>query len=654
MFLLVILSCKKHDKKPNDTTDSKKLEGKIILPQGSPINPANLTVLSTIEETTVNNGIYKMDSSSFKSYSTQFVLNSTGEPLMMRYNYPNNPDNDISAKSTALSMLMNTPAMQSLTEPARINLINNITKTIEFSALVDEISKNLIAGKGFIDSTNVSLMTSFKNSGTAILMTSSKKLGTANLMTSSKKLGIATSSLSTYGVPDEPILIHQAGKQVAFTNNGVAVNYWVGIYKNGQRIISVPISAANIFASSYTDLAAGVTDIVGDPASIDYTLQGDGQYTVYIRSGRISDNTFESSAARTQNLTLGVLNLIKIALPSTSKCAQAFVDNIKTFIETNLNLYTISVNSPSDLQAIFVEILRKTYATYSFTDCIDFQKSVTPMKKVLKIFTDYFDVVTKVGGILNVNAFVYHFFFAKPAIDACFNVSNGIVTSCGSIPTLTTTSVSSITSSTASSGGNISNDGGASIAARGICWSTSHNPTISDSKTSNGTGIGNFASSITGLTVNTTYYVRAYATNSAGTAYGNEVSFTTKADSISSIYGTYKGLATWTNYDGTGQDPQVDLILYIDSVSKNNNIYGSMRIDPNRGGGYGPGSSGGIVTGNISGSNISFGWSIPANAPFKYNGTFSSDKKTIQGTGGAGNYYAPLNPNGPFKVVKVP
>ncbi|NTW31812.1 MAG: DUF1566 domain-containing protein [Bacteroidetes bacterium] len=91
--------------------------------------------------------------------------------------------------------------------------------------------------------------------------------------------------------------------------------------------------------------------------------------------------------------------------------------------------------------------------------------------------------------------------------------------------TLTTTAISSTTSSTATSGGNITNDGGATVIARGVCWNTSTNPTITNSHTSDNTGIGSFTSSITGLTGGVTYYVKAYATNSVGTAYGNEINF---------------------------------------------------------------------------------------------------------------------------------
>jgi hypothetical protein len=96
------------------------------------------------------------------------------------------------------------------------------------------------------------------------------------------------------------------------------------------------------------------------------------------------------------------------------------------------------------------------------------------------------------------------------------------------LPTLTTTAATVITATTASSGGNVTDDGGSDITARGVCWSTTTGPTVAlATKTSDGTGIGTFTSAIDGLAGNTLYYVRAYATNSAGTAYGNEVSFTT-------------------------------------------------------------------------------------------------------------------------------
>ena len=103
---------------------------------------------------------------------------------------------------------------------------------------------------------------------------------------------------------------------------------------------------------------------------------------------------------------------------------------------------------------------------------------------------------------------------------------------------LTTTTVTGIGATTASGGGNISSDGGASVTARGVCYSTNASPTVAlSTKTSNGTGTGSFTSSITGLAPGTTYYVRAYATNSTGTSYGPEAAFTTSAITIGASYG---------------------------------------------------------------------------------------------------------------------
>ena len=94
-------------------------------------------------------------------------------------------------------------------------------------------------------------------------------------------------------------------------------------------------------------------------------------------------------------------------------------------------------------------------------------------------------------------------------------------------PVVTTTKVSNITQTTALTGITITSNGGAEVTVMGVCWSTSPNPTTSSNKISYALGSGSFTMSITGLTADTKYYVRAYATNSAGTSYGNEVFLTT-------------------------------------------------------------------------------------------------------------------------------
>ena len=108
------------------------------------------------------------------------------------------------------------------------------------------------------------------------------------------------------------------------------------------------------------------------------------------------------------------------------------------------------------------------------------------------------------------------------------------------LPTVTTAEVTEIKLFSAICGGEVTFDGNVSVTARGICWSTSPNPTIEDNKTTNGSGVGSYTTKMTNLELYTTYYVRAYATNEVGTAYGEEVSFTTLA-AYSPATGTSNG-----------------------------------------------------------------------------------------------------------------
>lgn len=104
------------------------------------------------------------------------------------------------------------------------------------------------------------------------------------------------------------------------------------------------------------------------------------------------------------------------------------------------------------------------------------------------------------------------------------------------VPVVTTDTISHITNVSAFAGGHVTADGGSPVVARGICYSTSVNPTIANSTAPSGAGLGAFATTISGLAAHTTYYARAYATNAVGTAYGPEVTFTTILYSMPTVF----------------------------------------------------------------------------------------------------------------------
>ena len=135
------------------------------------------------------------------------------------------------------------------------------------------------------------------------------------------------------------------------------------------------------------------------------------------------------------------------------------------------------------------------------------------------------NVSAAISGLQSSATYYYRVKAANAVDEAAGN--QGFFITGVSVPVLTTTAISSITGITAESGGDITYDGGSPVTARGVCWSTSPNPTTVDDKSMNGPGAGTFTATLKNLNLGTTYYVRAYASNANGTAYGNEISFKT-------------------------------------------------------------------------------------------------------------------------------
>ncbi len=179
---------------------------------------------------------------------------------------------------------------------------------------------------------------------------------------------------------------------------------------------------------------------------------------------------------------------------------------------------------------------------------------------------------------------------------------NSIINSSSTInvPVVTTNAVTAITNTSSVGGGDVTSDGGAPITARGVCWGTNQNPTIDSSKTTDGHGTGSFISNITDLIANTTYYLRAYATNKVGIGYGNVISFTTVDSTVNDIDGNVyhtltigtqvwmvENLRTTKNNDGTAIPNVTEasgwaalstpaFCWYNDDEARYKNVYGAL------------------------------------------------------------------------------
>lgn len=210
--------------------------------------------------------------------------------------------------------------------------------------------------------------------------------------------------------------------------------------------------------------------------------------------------------------------------------------------------------------------------------------------------------------------------YATNAKGTAYGNEVSFTTAAPALATVTTTAVTNLTSIAGVSGGNVTSDGGAPVTARGIVWATTTNPTIEGSHTSNGSGAGTFTSNLTGLSNGTVYYVRSYATNKVGTAYGNEIQIITPVTDVEgNVYKTTLiGNQVWmaenlrtTKYRDNTNIPNVsDSVAYLTLTGPAYSWYRNNAANKPMGALY---SWYTVATGNLCPQ----GWHVPTNAEFQ-------------------------------------
>ena len=205
----------------------------------------------------------------------------------------------------------------------------------------------------------------------------------------------------------------------------------------------------------------------------------------------------------------------------------------KQFSFTTLDLPKVRTDEFSDIQhfslrlhATAVSTGNDTTAAFGF--CWAEQTNPTIENNSTKVAVEK-DTFSYLLSNLEDGTTYYVRAYAKNKIGVVYGEEKSFTTQPAVKPTVSTTAATDISYTSATIGGNVTSDGGVSVTERGICYSTSQNPTTSSSKKTSGSGTGSFSVSLTGLSNGTTYYARAYATNKKGTSYGEQKTFTTKS-----------------------------------------------------------------------------------------------------------------------------
>ncbi|MFZ4582150.1 MAG: FG-GAP-like repeat-containing protein, partial [Paludibacter sp.] len=396
--------------------------------------------------------------------------------------------------------------------PALVSIFRNLSSSgsISFDTKIDltavttpyHITSGDVDGDGLTDlvyaNSSGSVISTYRNTNTTRgVMSFAAK---ADFATNAQSRRVAIGDLDNDGKPD----IVVSGSSAT-------------VMRNTSTSGAISLAAKSDVTSGASPLKVAVTDMNGDGKLDIVTVSETGSYASVLlntcSSGTISFNTNVDYTVGNTGRAAAVADIDgdgkpDIAVANSSSNSFSVLRNTITPTPTISSFTPTIAGSGTTITITGTNFTGATAVSFGGTAATSFSVvSATSITAVVAAGTSGSVSVTTPGGTATLAGFS---FANVPVLNA-------------------TTSATTITATSAVSGGNITSDGGASVTARGVCWSISQNPTVSDSKTTNGTGTGVFTSNLSGLTSGTVYYVRAYATNTAGTGYGTQVSFTYSA-----------------------------------------------------------------------------------------------------------------------------
>jgi hypothetical protein len=418
LYLLFVLlftntSCKKEKEDPKPEPEiivpqGTQVGGKILLPQGTKLDTAGHVVLSAFKSVIPISSTYVIDT--LRKFSTTLLLNKAGDLILMKYNYPGQKNGDISAESTALALIMNTPVVGSLTDKAKVELIPKIIANPIFLDLANEISARLKAGIYILSNDNPKI---------------------SDALASLFKELVNKRVLAVSGIED-PISINTVNTELSLKTNDVSCSYAAGIYKDGKLTNSYMIKGRRRFANGLEDIWDAIYgEGYGSPEPVIHTMKGNGTYQIKLRSGRPGSNygdaKKEHSDARLENVVIYAVEKIFNNLPieKIKGCEEVFYKAIKTFIVAIYN--QAAFDSEPTLKGFSFLVTDMAISALEEPErilgmCNGFPEETSRYMKAMNKILDFLNKIGKVADGMNTGDHVAYLFLSKPAIDTCFQV----------------------------------------------------------------------------------------------------------------------------------------------------------------------------------------------------------------------------------------
>lgn len=405
LSLFVLSACQTIDLESDGINSTQEIKGKIILPEGSKLDVNSFTVFSNIDNSSVQGEEYGLSKGG--KFTGLYVSNSNDEVVMMGFQYPGNPTNEINSTTTALGLVLMAPIFFDLTEEGMLKLIDSILKDSNFPSLKAEIEKNILQGRSLFDLQNTSL------------------IATLNSILKSAGLRVAQNE------KELPVNLFKAGKNFTFNNSGNSFSTVIGIYKGNDRVKKITVDGVQIVAGSITELLTGTGGTFEAPVDHPYSIPGDGEYTFKFRTGKpgAGDGSIEHDEAFYESLKQYSVNLLSGLLPQldrdgASGCLISVSSNVYGTISTLTSLKT----NPSLTEVLLTvsEITLNNIGGF-LEDCV-----TKPNKNFFRSFTKHLKMFSIVSGAMNTGAFGYHWLSSEAIVDVCYTAKGNEVTEgCG-------------------------------------------------------------------------------------------------------------------------------------------------------------------------------------------------------------------------------